>query len=473
MTDKTQWLRTIRAHPLWQRWNEWRHPCMACVLLDGKLWAADMQEGKFLSAASVDIDEMTEEGLARAFRALEEKGLCRKDVLLLVNFPDLRMENRKYPAMTEEEMKETMYWEEDRIFRTEEPLSLGYLVTGRTPAGWEVHVEAVKRETLALWEKGALLAGKHIVRALSVTTLSLEEEPHFILYGRRRSAILLFRKGDILRSRILKKEEGKAALFMQSCLQNMDVAKANCFFIPMADCREEDLSFWKEKLKNEIKRENEEGKNLSEAVTPVETPFSGGQEAWHHMAPLLSRLSGEGLCFPLTEKEPAFFTEENKKLRAAQGLCLLGLCFLLLAGGEYLSAGSRLADLQQEEARLKPEKERMALVRADRNRERELKDLLEELEKKDGKWEKKLVLLGEAVPSGVVLSSIRQNGNTLDIQGTALSPEHLGLFRNSISTSWSTAVQNGKRQVDPVTGLLKFTISLKGDSHGGLEKKTQ
>lgn len=475
MTDRKRWIRKIKAHPLWKKWKDWRHPCMVCVLLDGTLQAAEMQEGKFLSAASAEMDEMTAEGAARAFRTLEEKGLRRKDILLLVNFPDLRITGRKYPAMTEEEMEETMYWEEDRIFRTEEPLSLGYLVTGHTPEGWEVHVEAVKKETLALWEKGALLAGKQIVQALPVTAVPLEEKPHFILYGRHGSAILLFRKGPLFRSRILKKEDGreKAALFMKNCLAHLPAEKADCFFIPMADCEAAASAFWKEALRKAAEDIKEEEDCLQEAVTLVESPFSGMPGPWHDMAPLLRRLPEGRLFLPLTEKNPSFLTKENQKLRAAQGICLLGLCFFLLAGGEYLSAGSRLADLRQEEAGLKPEKERMLLARADRERERELKELLKELEKKDGQWEKKLILLGEAVPAGVVLSSIKQNGTALDIRGTALSPEHLSLFRNSISSSWSAPVQNGKRQADPITGLVDFTISLKGDSHGGLEKKTQ
>lgn len=93
--------------------------------------------------------------------------------------------------MTEEEMVETMYWEEDRLFRTDEPMAPGWEVTSHSPLGWEVHVEAVKKETLSLWEKGAVLAGCHVGKALPVTAVPLSEEPHFILYGRKRSAILI------------------------------------------------------------------------------------------------------------------------------------------------------------------------------------------------------------------------------------------------------------------------------------------
>lgn len=120
---------------------------------------------------------MTENAVAAAFRALAEQGMKRKEILLLVNFPDLRLENRKYPAMTEEEMVETMYWEEDRLFRTEEPMAPGWEVTSHSPLGWEVHVEAVKKETLSLWEKGAALAGCHVGKALPVTAVPFPKNP--------------------------------------------------------------------------------------------------------------------------------------------------------------------------------------------------------------------------------------------------------------------------------------------------------
>ena len=96
-------------------------------------------------------------------------------------------------------------------------------------------------------------------------------------------------------------------------------------------------------------------------------------------------------------------------------------------------------------------------------------DLLQKLEKRDGKWEEKLVSLGESLPPGIVISSIRQEGDILHIKGTAQSPEQVTLLRNSFSASWGKPLQNGKRQVNPVTRLVDFTISLKGGAHG-LEK---
>lgn len=318
-----EWMNKMTAHPLWQRWQAWRHPGMACVLLAGKLWAADLKEGRFLRTASVPLEEMTENAVAAAFRALAEQGMKRKEILLLVNFPDLRLENRKYPAMTEEEMVETMYWEEDRLFRTEEPMAPGWEVTSHSPLGWEVHVEAVKKETLSLWEKGAALAGCHVGKALPVTAVPLSEEPHFILYGRKRSAILIFRKDRLLRSRILRKEEkGKGALFMERCLANFNIQKGTCFFLPLSDCGREEETFWKEKMKEEIEREGENGL-LPGSLTMAEN-FLSDYGGWADMELLFRRLSSSRLTLPLTEKRKSLSPKKTGPfgLPRACALCL-------------------------------------------------------------------------------------------------------------------------------------------------------
>ena len=463
--NRREWMKKMTAHPLCQRWQTWRHPDMVCVLLAGKLWAADLKEGRFLRTASVPLEEMTENAVAAAFRALAEQGMKRKEILLLVNFPDLRLENRKYPAMTEEEMVETMYWEEDRLFRTEEPMAPGWEVTSHSPLGWEVHVEAVKKETLSLWEKGAALAGCHVGKALPVTAVPLSEEPHFILYGRKRSAILIFRKDRLLRSRILRKEEkGKGSLFLERCLANFNIQKGTCFFIPLSDCGREEETFWKERMKEEIEREGENGL-LPDSLTMAEN-FLSDYGGWADMEIVFRRLSSGRLTLPLTEKRKSFITEENRTLRAAQGLCLVSLLFFLLAGGEFLSAENRLSALRREEGQLKPQKEQLVKARRTAVRERELEQLLGDLEKKDGRWEEKLVLLAESVPPGIVISSIRQDEGVIHIEGTAQSNERLSLFRNSFSAAWGMNAWNGSRKADPVTGLVDFTISLKGGNHG-------
>lgn len=459
-----EWMKKMTAHPLWQRWQAWRHPGIVCVLLAGKLWAADLKEGRFLRTASVPLEEMTENAVAAAFRALAEQGMKRKEILLLVNFPDLRLENRKYPAMTEEEMVETMYWEEDRLFRTEEPMAPGWEVTSHSPLGWEVHVEAVKKETLSLWEKGAALAGCHVGKALPVTAVPLSEEPHFILYGRKRSAILIFRKDRLLRSRILRKEEkGKGALFMERCLANFNIQKGTCFFIPLSDCGREEETFWKERMKEEIEREGENGL-LPGSLTMAEN-FLSDYGGWADMEILFRRLSSGRLTLPLTEKENPYHRRKpdpsgrpgpvpyiSPVLPPGRGrIPFSGKPAVWPAPGRGpAEAAGRTAGGSQ----------------ADGREGKGTGTAAERFGKKDGRWEEKLVLLAESVPPGIVISSIRQEGDVIHIEGTAQSNERLSLFRNSFSASWGMAARNGSRKADPVTGLVDFTISLKGGNHG-------
>lgn len=251
---------------------------------------------------------------------------------------------------------------------------------------------------------------------------------------------------------------------MERCLANFNIQKGTCFFLPLSDCGREEETFWKERMKEEIEREGENG--LLPGSLAMAENFLSDYGGWADMEILFRRLSSGRLTLPLTEKRKSFITEENRTLRTAQGLCLVSLLFFLLAGGEFLSAENRLCALRREEGRLKPQKEQLVEARRTAVRERELEQLLGDLEKKDGRWEEKLVLLAESVPPGIVISSIQQEGDVIHIEGTAQSNERLSLFRNSFSASWGMAARNGSRKADPVTGLVDFTISLKGGNHG-------
>lgn len=312
--DISDWTRKLADSPLWQAYRTWRHPSMVCVVLAGRLYGVELQEGRFLRQGSAVLPDMTEEAVATAFRRLEAEGLTRKNVVLLVNFPKLRLLRRKYPAMTKEELEETMYWEEDRLFRTEEPLSLGYEIMDSGPEGWDVHVEAVPKETLALFEKGARDGGKEISSAIPVTAVPLEDGC-FALYGRRRSAILTFRKGKIMESRILRREDqGKAALFLDHVKETWGAGGGKSYFLPMADCGEEERTFWKDWLRKDLAEAGN-----PEALAFVDSPFREGPSLWQDLAPLWPALDRAALELPLSEKRKPFLSEETKYLRLAEG----------------------------------------------------------------------------------------------------------------------------------------------------------
>ena len=464
--DISDRIRKLAKSPLWQACRKWRHPSMACVVLGDRLYGVELQEGRFLKKAAADLPDMTEESVARAFRQLEEEGLTRKDVVLLVNFPGLRLLRRKYPAMTKEELEETMYWEEDRLFRTEEPLSLGYEVMDRGPEGWDIHVEAVPKEALALFEKGARKAGKAISSAIPVPAVPLEDGC-FALYGRRRSAIMTFRKGKIMESRILRKEDGgKAALFLAHVRETYGAEGGRIFFLPLADCGKEEREFWKNWLRKDLKEAGER-----RALEFMETPFREGSSLWQDLAPLWPALDRAMLRLPLSEKGRPFLSEETRNLRLAEGACILGLACLLVSGGQLLSRTADLGQLAAESRRLAPQKEDMMRAEEGRKREGALQDLLKELDRQDGKWERRLIALSESVPPGIVISEIEGKEGTMAIRGTAVSYDALRSFQETLSQGKKGIWQGGKKQKNLATGLIDFHISMKGE--GGKNGETQ
>ncbi|MFQ7109766.1 MAG: hypothetical protein ACLRP4_08215 [Dialister invisus] len=79
----------------------------------GRLWLAEMEKGKYLVKKSAALPKITEESLAEAFSSLS--GIGEREIILIYNSPDLHTACRTFPAMAEEELAETMYWEQDRI----------------------------------------------------------------------------------------------------------------------------------------------------------------------------------------------------------------------------------------------------------------------------------------------------------------------------------------------------------------------
>ena len=254
MTRAEELLQELEKLPLWQRLTAPRGPRLVCVLLDGTLWASEMEGGKFLRTEPAELSgKPTIETISAAFRELSAKGMKKRAVTLLVNSPRLRTANRKYPSMEKEEMVETIQWEMDRTFHSKDPYAAGHTIMRHSPEGWEVHLAGLPQEELSLWEKAAEAGGKYIYEAIPVTGVPLSEDSHFTFFGRRNSGILLFRKGSLVRSRILKEEDrGKGALFMKKTLRNFGLTEAPCFFIPMADCSEEREKEWKDWLEEEI-----------------------------------------------------------------------------------------------------------------------------------------------------------------------------------------------------------------------------
>lgn len=116
----------------------------------GQLWLAEMEKGKYFAKKSAALPKITEESLAEAFSSFN--GIGEREINLIYNSPDLHAACRTFPAMTEEELAETMYWEQDRIFGVREDLRLSWKALSEDAAGWTVSLAGVREESVACWQ---------------------------------------------------------------------------------------------------------------------------------------------------------------------------------------------------------------------------------------------------------------------------------------------------------------------------------
>ena len=97
---------------------------MVVFPLAGKLCAVETVERKRLGQWQADYDGDSL-NLKECFLSLKAAGLRGKKLWLLVNAESLRWSRKRYPQMTEEEFAESMEWEADRVFHTEEAIAMG------------------------------------------------------------------------------------------------------------------------------------------------------------------------------------------------------------------------------------------------------------------------------------------------------------------------------------------------------------
>ena len=307
--------------------------------LAGKLCAVETVEGKRLGQWQADYDGDTP-NLKECFLSLKAAGLRGKKLWLLVNAESLRWSRKRYPQMTEEEFAESMEWEADRVFHTEEAIAMGHRVLSHDEEGWEALLHALPRVDLGAWEMGAHEAGLTITRAFPVTDIPLQEGAHFILYMRRRSAMLLFRRGDLWESRILHlADEGKASLFMGRQMDLYGFSSLPCFLVPLESCETKERTAWLSYLEKELTLLAAEGtEDEGSKTVTLETEHLEEGGYWDDAMRVVLAVSHAGTALPLLMGERPFLTEENRKLRIAQGACALGAAFFLFSCAFFLSA---------------------------------------------------------------------------------------------------------------------------------------
>ncbi len=452
--------------------------------LPGLLCGAVVQHQKFLVHEAVELQNMTQPAsIAQALHQLAEKGMGQKSLVLLVNQPSCRFLPKKFPDMTEEELEETFYWEEDRIFHADDPMALGHRVLSHSPEGYETILAAWPRKEMEIWQEGAALAGRKLEEAYPVLDISLGKGPFFALYAKKDSGTLLFRKQkEIWTKRVTLAEEG--AFFMHSMMEQQKETDLPCFVIPMADCKEEKWLAWKVWLDGEMQQVNE-GLEIEETEDtweeePVEEEpteenyrlhWADGQgglsteSLWDGITPLFIYGESCQVRLPLFhERETPIFSPENRTLRLAQGALLLAFLFCIFSVGRYVDYAWQQNALQKEAESWRPIKEQWMAQKQEEKREEDLLNFLKQLEQEDPHWEQKLVLLSDSMPQGVVLSQIKTEGKRVQILGTAQSAAALHSLEQQLKLHWGGDLRVAKRRNNPVTKLVEFTLEWKAGS---------
>ncbi len=435
--------------------------------LAGKLCAVETVEGKRLGQWQVDYDGDPSH-LKDCFLSLKAAGLRDKKLWLLVNAEALRWNRKRYPQMTEEEFAESMEWEADRVFRTEEAIAMGHRVLSHDEEGWEALLHALPRVEMGAWEMGAHEAGLTITRAFPVTDIPLKEGPHFILYMRRRSAMLLFRRKGLWESRILHPaDEGKASLFMERQIDMYDLSALPCFLVPMESCGPEERMAWLSYMEKELALLTAEGieEEESKAVTLVTEHLEEGGY-WDDAMRVVLSVSHAGTALPLLMGARSFLTEENRKLRIAQAACAIGAVFFLFAGVSFLSAYREDKAQMAENEALSPMKVKRAEMKRASEEEAALLAMLKEEEAKDPHWEQRLVLLADGMPQGVVLSEIAAEGEDVLLKGTSQKTSDLSNFTSHLTRAWGGLTELKSRKKNTRTGLFEFTVRWKKETAG-------
>lgn len=454
----------------------------------GRLWLAEMEKGKYLVKKSAALPKITEESLAEAFSSLS--GIGEREIILIYNSPDLHTACRTFPAMAEEELAETMYWEQDRIFGVREDLRLSWKALSEDVTGWTVSLAGVREDSVACWQSAAEKAGRKITRCIPVTAVELPRERRpLYLYGKGKSALFLFREEHVQESRILNTADAdkKLQVFIRHLLKSYDMEGRDIVFIPMSGGTKE-IPFWKDLA--ERWREKIKTLSLSDEIEPEPDDFTdpanereafseeSGEEdhlvktfaygeemeegLWTILLPVMEAADGAEMDFLAGKKRKVLPAGEVNWLRAGQGMSALFaaagiLCFILL-GYTFLEEREAEAKL----AGLSAVRIEMDAERKEREKENQLLSELKSLEENDLRWEQKLVALSECTPQGIVLSEINAGEGTVHITGTADSPVTAMRFQKELEKAWGGKIYIEKQKREPNLKMAAFALLWKG-----------
>lgn len=446
-----------RLLPIRQKWKRCFEKKTEAVYMaaGGRLYGLKLKEGAPMAKGSAPLPHIEKESAVRALSHLKEEGVSASRTILLLSGSDLRYASRRYPEMTREDLEETFLWDEDRVFRMNEPMALAARPLSHTAEGWQAELAAVKKETLAGWKEAFQEAHMPLDRALPVMTLAGEKS--MVLYGRKDSGFLVVKNGSAVEYRVIHREKTEETLsfFGESMIRALSLRNLSVSFVPLAGCPQEQWPFWEKALRESVHTIEQV---LAEKEMTVPVSFIPEKEGsfWPLFFSLARGIPGARLDF-LARERAKKQAEEAALWKGKAALCL---------GAAALATGAAYAgwaEINYRETEGAWEKAAPAIAEKKRfeNEAREEREAAEELKEREGKtpqWARRLILLSEILPEDAVLDRIESGPAGTIIQGRAKTGGDVTDFEKSLSAAWQGEAHVEERKSHPGTEWLDFRI---------------
>lgn len=403
-----------------------------CIPARDFIFLCEVRDGKFLRHSFLPWDrkrESIEDLLSRAAK----EGFTRKNLTLAVNAPLLRTASLQIPDMEEDDMKETLAWETDRLFRTEKALRTDFRILSHTPDRWEIFVAAAEEAKLSEWAKAARASGRRIVRAVPVTEGLTAARAALGICGKEKAQVFFYTNGTAVKRKMISADE-EAEESLAQLLEEENIGKENFFWLRGGDAGEEETAFWTSLLPSGVDEE----------------------EVYLRLAAGLEKAEMD-LSFPEDRVMSPF-----SPMRRERTCMLVSFCVSLL-----LFSASLLYFHFAKEACLAEEARATALLPAKRNMEAYLRAKKEadgvraegiEWVKKRTDWEWELARLAETMPAGVALKTLTADEKEIRLTGTAREGGDAGAWAAALSAAWDAdlRLERAKKSTGP---YIDFVIS--------------
>lgn len=356
--------------------------------------------------------------LAEIFKKARSRGFG-PDLALAASFEDFRMEIVRFPDMTEAELAETIFWETDRIFRTDRELSVDWKILSHSAEEYEVEIAACRADTLRGWAEAAKEAGCRFAWILPLPSLFGKTDAEiFVLAGNKDARLYLREAGRTAEKKRIDFADREEKVF--SFLEGREEIPVFC--LPSENCGEAAYTEWREVLG--IGAEDADRKSLA--------LFVGGK--------MEEALSGMNLA-PEEDRVLPFFRKETYLLRGMQGACAAAALAVLVLGGQFWRADRLLSDEEARAAELFSVKEEMRKEEIARGQEEAVREEGKEFLSRARFGENLWLLLADEFPGGISLRSVERKGNEIVVEGRAESLDRVSALRKKLESAWNVSPQ--------------------------------